>query len=271
MIEVRPGDRVLVTLGSMTDASTLGGMDAAPAMGTRPDGGAWALWERIAARHPAFGHPEVFSGHPAQSRWVSFTITLHDPAFLHLVHDLTSNVPGEGGLVTFPDSAWLLSIVVPHQPHFLDQPAAVGVVWGYGLNMDRPGDFTRKPMHACTGREIVAEVLGHLRIEAEAAGILQTCTCIPCMMPFITTQFMPRRRGARPQVLPAGTRNLAFIGQFVELPLDVVFTVEYSIRSAQVAVHGLLGLPHGPPAVYQGRFDPHVLLRAFRALHDMRA
>ena len=271
MIEVRPGDRVLVTLGSMTDASSLGGMDAAPAMGLPPDGGAWALWERIATGQPEFGHPEVFSGHPAQSRWVSFTTTLHDPAFLHLVRDLTSNAPGEGGLVTFPDSAWLLSIVVPHQPHFLGQPESVGVAWGYGLNMDRPGDFTGKPMPACTGREIMAEVLGHLRLEAEAAAILQTCICIPCMMPFITSQFMPRRRGDRPRVLPDGTHNLAFIGQFVELPQDVVFTVEYSIRSAQVAVHGLLGLPHGPPAVYQGRFDPHVLLRAFRALHDMRA
>ena len=173
--------------------------------------------------------------------------------------------------MTFPDSAWLLSIVVPHQPHFPDQPEAVGVAWGYGLTMDRPGDFSKKPMHACTGREIMAEVLGHLHINAEAAAILQACTCIPCMMPYITSQFMPRRRGDRPRVLPEGTRNLAFIGQFVELPLDVVFTVEYSIRSAQVAVHGLLGLPHGPAAVYQGRFDPHVLLRAFRALHDMRA
>jgi len=283
MIEVRPGDHVLVTLGSMTDASTLGGMDAAPAMGAKAAGGAWALWERIAAgqpgfvrppifgRPPVFGRPEVFSGHPAQSRWVSFTATLSDPAFLHLVQDLTGNRPGEGGLVTFPDSAWLLSVVVPHQPHFPDQPEGVGVVWGYGLNMDRPGDFTNKPMPACTGREIMTEVLGHLRIEAEAANILQACICIPCMMPFITSQFMPRRRGDRPQVLPQGTRNLAFIGQFVELPLDAVFTVEYSIRSAQVAVQALLGLSHGPPPVYQNRFDPRVLLRAFRVLPLMRA
>ena len=117
----------------------------------------------------------------------------------------------------------------------------------------------------------MTEVLGHLHIKAEADRILDTCTCIPCMMPFITSQFLPREKGDRPQVVPHGSQNLAFIGQFVELPDDVVFTVEYSIRSAQVAVYALLGLKREPPAVYKGKFDPRVLLKAFRALHDMHA
>ena len=270
-IPVGPDGLVLVTLGSMTEASSLGSMDAAPMMGARTDGGAWTLWERIAAGRPGFGRPDVFTGNPGQSRWLSFTTTLHDPAFLHLARDLTGNVPGEGGLVTFPDSAWLLSIVIPHQPHFLGQPEGVSVFWGYALSMDRPGDFVGKPVHACTGQEIMTELLGHLHIRTEAAAILGACTCIPCMMPFITSQFMPRGQGDRPPVLPPGTRNLAFIGQFVEVPQDVVFTVEYSIRTAQVAVHDLLGLEREAPAVYQGKFDPRVLLKAFRALHDMRA
>ena len=270
-IPVGPDDLVLVTLGSMTEASSLGGMDAAPVMGTKTDGGAWALWERIAAGRPGFGRPAVFDGNPGQSRWLSFTVTLHDPAFPHLVRDLTGNVPGEGGLVTFPGSAWLMSLVIPHQPHFLGQPEGVSVAWGYALNMDRPGDFVGKPIPVCTGREIMTELRGHLHIRAEAAAILDACICIPCMMPFITSQFMPRGKGDRPQVLPPATHNLAFIGQFVELPQDVVFTVEYSIRSAQVAVQGLLGLQRGPPPVYEGKFDPRVLLKAFRALHDVRA
>ena len=270
-IPVGPDDLVLVTLGSMTEASSLGSMDAAPVMGAKTDGSAWTLWERIAAGRPGFGRPAAFDSDPALSRWLSFTVTLHDPAFLHLVRDLTGNVPGEGGLVTFPDSAWLLSIVIPHQPHFLGQPEGVSVAWGYVLNMDRPGDFVGKPVSACTGREIMAELLGHLHIGPEAAAILDACICTPCMMPFITSQFMPRVRGDRPQVLPPDTRNLAFIGQFVELPDDVVFTVEYSVRSAQVAVQGLLGVPREIPAVYQGRFDPRVVFEAFRALHDVRA
>jgi oleate hydratase len=126
-------------------------------------------------------------------------------------------------------------------------------------------------MSACTGREILTEVLGHLRVQAEASKILGDAICIPCMMPFITSQFLPRQKGDRPSVVPKGSKNLAFMGQFCELPEDVVFTVEYSIRSAQCAVYELLKLNRRPPPVYHGKFDPRVLYRAFRALHDEAA
>ena len=267
-IAVNATDHVLVTLGSMTEGSSLGSMDTAPVLKDKADGGAWTLWERIAAGRPAFGRPAAFADHVDQSKWVSFTTTLADPTFLRLVRDFTGNVPGEGGLITFPQSSWLASIVIPHQPHFIGQPDDVSVFWGYGLSVDEPGDFVRKPMSACTGREILTEILGHLRIGAEAPGILERAICIPCMMPFITSQFLRREKGDRPEVVPARSKNLAFIGQFCELPEDVVFTVEYSIRSAQAAVYGLLGLKREPPAVYHGKFDPRVLFKAFMALHD---
>jgi oleate hydratase len=66
-----------------------------------------------------------------------------------------------------------------------------------------------------------------------------------------------------------GSKNLAFVGQYCELPDDVVFTVEYSVRSAQIAVYSLLGLEKEPPAVYKGHYDPRVLLEAFKALHEI--
>jgi oleate hydratase len=270
-ITVRPIDRVFVTLGSMTEGSSLGSMDAAPITKGKAAGGAWTLWEAIAAGHPEFGNPGVFSNHADQSKWVSFTTTMRDPTLLRIVRDLTGNVPGEGGLVTFPQSNWLASIVNPHQPHFIGQPADVSVLWGYGLFVDKPGDFVKKPMSACSGREIMTEVLGHLRVQREIETILSSAICIPCMMPLITSQFMPRERGDRPDVIPKGSKNLAFIGQYCELPEDVVFTVEYSIRSAQTAVYELLKLNRKPPGVYHGKFDPRVLYRAFRALHDQGA
>jgi oleate hydratase len=268
-IVVDTRDFVLVTLGSMTEASSLGTMDAAPLLNGKTDGGAWTLWEKIAAGRPEFGRPSIFADHIDKSKWVSFTATLRDPTFLRIVRDLTGNVPGEGGLITFPESSWLASIVIPHQPHFIGQPENVSVFWGYGLRVDNHGDFVEKPMSACNGREIMTEVLGHLRIDAEAAKVLKTSTCIPCMMPFITSQFLRREKGDRPQVMPKGWSNLAFIGQFCELPEDVVFTVEYSIRSAQAAVYALLDLKRTPPAVYKGAFDPRVLYKAFMALHDL--
>ena len=161
--------------------------------------------------------------------------------------------------------------MLPHQPHFIGQLDDVTVFWGYGLSVDTADNFVDKPMSACGGRQIMTELLGHLHIRTQASRILQTSICIPCMMPFITSQFLRREPGDRPQVVPPGSRNLSFIGQFCELAEDVVFTVEYSIRSAQAAVHGLLGLKGCPPAVHEGKLDPRILYKAFRALHDLDA
>jgi len=270
-IQVSNKTKVIATLGSMTEASSLGGMDSAPPLNAAPAGGAWTLWKNIAAGRPLFGRPENFSSHVSESMWMSFTTTMRDPKFFRLIRDLTGNVPGEGGLITFPESSWLASIVLPHQPHFIGQPEDVSVFWGYGLSVNAIGDFVKKPMSSCSGREVMLEMLGHLGLDALSDQLLETCTCIPCMMPFITSQFLCRGEGDRPQVIPEGTKNLAFTGQFCELPDDVVFTVEYSIRSAQTAVYSLLGLNRRPPAVYKGEHDPRVLLKAFMALHEVGA
>jgi oleate hydratase len=260
-------DFVMVTLGSMTESSSLGSMSSAPVLKTKSEGGAWKLWERLARQEAVFGHPANFCDHVNDSKWISFTTTLHDSTFFDSVRDLTGNAPGEGGLITFPESNWLASIVLPHQPHFIGQPEHVNVFWGYGLFVDRPGNFVPKPMSECNGEEIMTEIFGHLHLQTQAAAILKTCICIPCMMPFITSQFLPRSIGDRPQVVPERSQNLAFLGQFCELPDDVVFTVEYSVRSAQAAVYSLFGLDKKPPAVYKGTHNPRVLLQAFRTLH----
>ena len=268
---VTEDDKVIVTLGSMTEGSSLGSMDSAAALLGKTDGGSWTLWEKIAAGQKQFGHPSNFADHVEQSKWMSFTTTLRDPTFFELIRNLTGNVPGEGGLITFPESSWLASIVLPHQPHFIGQPEGVQVFWGYALSVDIPGNFVKKSMSACTGREIMTEILGHLRLQAHTAGILDGCTCIPCMMPFITSQFLPRSKGDRAMIRPDGSKNLAFVGQYCELPDDVVFTVEYSIRSAQMAVYSLLGLEREPPPIYKGQFNPRVLFEAFVVLHEICA
>ena len=271
-IPIDATDYVLLTLGSMTEGSSLGAMDTAPTLKQYDDGASWTLWKAIAPdERPEFGQPWTFSNDIDKSKWVSFTTTLHDPALLNIIQDFTGNVPGEGGLITFPDSNWLFSIVVPHQPHFIGQPDNVSVIWGYGLSVNEPGNFVKKPMQDCTGREIMTEVLGHLNLEERTLSLIEKMICIPCMMPFITSQFLCREKGDRPQVVPAGSKNLAFIGQFCELPDDVVFTVEYSIRSAQVATYALLDINRKPPGVYKGEFSPRVLFKAFMALHDKAA
>jgi oleate hydratase len=261
VVDVGPDDRVFITLGSMTDGSRTGSTTAPPDLepGTAPSS---TLWRKLAGGQPGFGRPEAFCGDPRQSAWSSFTATLDGPGFLDFMEEFTGNATGTGGLVTFDDSGWMLSIVLFRQPHFPDQPADRFVFWGYGLRGDRDGDFVRKPMWRSTGREILEELAGQLRLgEAERAWF-EGATVRPVWMPFITSQFLPRRAGDRPQVRPRGAGNFAFMGQFCEMPRDCVFTVEYSVRSARTAVHELIrGVPPPPPVRRTDR-DPMVLLRA---------
>lgn len=83
------------------------------------------------------------------------------------------------------------------------------------------------------------------------------------MMPFITSQFMPRLKSDRPEVVPNGSTNLAFIGQYCEIPDDVVFTVEYSVRSAQMAVYSLLHLDKEVTPMSKHQYDVRVLFDSF--------
>jgi oleate hydratase len=80
--------------------------------------------------------------------------------------------------------------------------------------------------------------------------------------------FMPRSPGDRPPPVPQGSRNLAFVSQFVEIPGDVVFTVEYSVRAAQMAVYQLLGLALEVPPVTAHDASPKAcidaLVKAFK-------
>lgn len=266
-IGVRPQDLIFVTNGSMTAASSFGTMTRpAPVLGPEAAGGSWALWETLAAKDPAFGRPSVFNKHIAESCWLSFTATLADPDFFHLMERFTGNSPGTGGLVTFPHSNWLMSVVLPHQPHFLGQPEGVNVFWGYGLFPDQSGNAVGRKMAECSGTELLTELCHHLGFEKYLPQILENANCIPCRMPFITSQFLPRALGDRPLVRPVGTTNLAFIGQFCEMPDDVVFTVEYSVRSAQTAVYSLRGLRRPVPTIYKGQQDPRVLFETVKAL-----
>ena len=95
-------------------------------------------------------------------------------------------------------------------------------------------------MSQCNGEEILRELCGHLNFDYDRA--FATAICLPCRMPYITSMFMPRHVDDRPLPVPANSRNLAFVSQFVEIPEDVVFTVEYSVRAAQMAVYELLGI-----------------------------
>jgi myosin-crossreactive antigen len=69
---------------------------------------------------------------------------------------------------------------------------------------------------------------------------------------FTMAQFMPRKNHDRPLVVPKKSKNFAFLGQFTEIPDDVIFTVEFPVRCAQTAVYELLESDIEVTPIYKG-------------------
>lgn len=275
-IDLIEDDLVFVTNGSCTENSTLGDDDHAPEMNTNPgEGGCWQLWKNIAKQDKSFGNPEKFCSNINATNWESATITTLDeriPKYIEKIckRDPFSGKVVTGGIITVTDSNWLMSYTLNRQPHFKDQPKNQLVVWLYGLYTDVEGNFIKKPMKECTGREIVQEWLYHMGVpESEIYELSKTgAHCIPCMMPYITSFFMPRTEGDRPKVVPNGCVNFAFIGQFSDTVRDTVFTTEYSVRTAMESVYTLLNVDRGVPEVFGSCYDIRVLLDSTSKMLD---
>jgi oleate hydratase len=267
-VAVGPEDIVLVTTGSQAADLSAGTMTQPPIPQT--GGRSVALWRRLAHRRTHFGKPDVYfdPAKAADSRWVTFTVTTTGTEFRDQLTKLTGSAPGAGGLVTLRDSSWVLSVTIFHNPEVIGQPQGANLWWGYGLYPDRTGDFISKPMTECTGAEILEEVVRHLKFDRQLDAIKKSSTCIPCHMPYVNNIWLPRRSGDRPSVVPKGATNLGLIGQYVEVPQDIAFTIEYSTRTAWEAIHTLLKRGPAPPAVYQAEYDPSALLDALMVLLD---
>jgi oleate hydratase len=264
-IAVGKSDYVFVTIGSMTADSRRGSMTEAPALETGKLDGSWTLWENIAKKRPGLGNPSNFNSHIDQSKWPTFVVTAKDPTFISLYEKFTGNKPGQADMVTFKDSSWHMSILVPHHPHFLNQPDDVYFWGGCGLVPDEVGDYVKKKMSDCNGKELLTEVCHHFGFVEELPRILETSTCIPQMMPYEMSHFLPRKRSDRPPVVPEGSTNLAFMGQFTESG-ECVMLVESSVRCGMMAVYSLLNLDKEVPALYTGVHGPGVWVKAFRTM-----
>jgi len=123
-----------------------------------------------------------------------------------------------------------------------------------------------------TGREMLTEVLGQLdhvdtravKISAKSDEIWDSIVnVVPAHLPYASALFARRAKGDRPDVVPAGSKNLAFISQFVEMPFDMVFTEQYSVRAAQIAVYHFLGIGEDRlTKLHHYERDPKVLAKA---------
>lgn len=275
-IDLTENDFVFITNGGCVENSTIGDQDSPARFNEEIKvGGGWDMWRKIAAQDPSFGHPDKFCHDPEQSNWMSATVTTLDQRIIPYIKNICKRDPFSGkvvtgGIVTAKDSSWLLSWTINRQPQFRQQSKDQCLVWVYGLFSDKPGDYIKKPMRDCTGKEICMEWLYHIgvpenEIEDMAAKSANT---VPCMMPYITAFFMPRAYGDRPDVVPKGAVNFAFLGQFAETARDTIFTTEYSMRTGMEAVYTLLDIDRGVPEVWGSVYDLRDLLNATVQLRD---
>jgi len=267
-VQLNKSDICIMTNACMTDSATLGSLyKPAPAPEKKPISG--ELWAKVAGKKPGLGNPEPFFTKPEETNWLSFTVTCKGDDILKTIENFTGNVPGSGALMTFKDSSWLMSSVVAAQPHFVNQPADQTIFWGYGLHTEAIGDYVKKPMKDCTGQELLNEYLHHLHIpEDRIAELMKTViNVIPCYMPYVDAQFEPRKMSDRPPVIPAGSTNFAMVSQFVEIPEDMVFTEEYSVRAARIAVYGLLDVKKKICPVTPYNRQPKLLLNICRGAY----
>jgi len=266
-IHLTSNDLTFLTIGSITADTTYGGNDTVPPLvRDRLDHG-WSLWEQIAKKADDFGRPNTFFGNIDENKWESFTLTMHGDTLIRRIAEYTGNEPGTGALMTWVESGWHLSIVVPAQPHFPQQQEGTYTLWGYGFQIDNEGDYVKKKMSQATGKEILTELIHQLGFEDILDEVLATTDVTTVMIPYASALFSRRLPQDRPKVIPDGSQNFAFLGQFTELPGDVVFTVEYSIHGAMHAVYTLLGVDRQIPPIYQGLHDPKVAVKALQAAY----
>ncbi len=267
-------DLVFVTNGSCVDSTRYGYQNIAPEYQSikNGEGDSWNLWKKMAEQvnDDSFGHPEVFAGNIEETNWMSATIDVDD-TLLPYITKITQRNPHDhkvctGGIVTVKDSwdYWRCSWTINRQGQFKDQPENRTLIWFYGLYTNREGNYVKKAMRDCTGKEIAMEWMYHIgvpldKIEEYASKHANTTTAF---MPYIDAFFQPRKNIDRPKVVPQGSINIAFIGQFAEIPADTIFTTEYSMRSGMEAVYTLMNVDRAVPEVWGSRFDVREMLRA---------
>jgi len=267
-IMVNESDFVFITIGSKTADSREGSIHKAPVLEKNKVDGAWTLWENMAKKQPGLGNPYAFTSSIDHSKFVVFNITTKGKLLEDLIMKFTRNKRfGEQHMVVFPESPWNLIVHIPWQPFVKNQDKDTTIIMAYALYGDNKGAYVKKAMGDCTGEELLTEMCYQFGFMKELPEILKTSECIPFMLPYATSQFLPRNKFDRPPVVPDRSTNLALIGEFTEMPDDSVFMVSYSTKSAQRAVYKLLNVNKEITPVYHGAHNPLSWIKALYYLN----
>ena len=274
IISLTEDDLVFITNGCCTDTSCYGDQNNAPDLSIIKNGygESWDMWKNIAiqASDGEFGNPDKFCSDVEKTNWMSATIAVSDERIIKYIMNICKRDPRKGrvttgGIVTVKDSVknWYLSWTINRQPQFKAQDKNTVLVWVYALNTNKEGNFMKKPIRLCTGKEVCEEWLYHIGFpKDEIEKYADKCNTTTCYMPYINAFFQPREKNDRPLVVPKDAINFAFLGQFAETPRDTIFTTEYSIRTGMEAVYTLLNVDRAVPEVWGSKYDVRELLKA---------
>lgn len=268
-------DLVFITNGCCTDTSCYGDQTHKPDLSGVKNGAgeSWDLWKNIAkqAVNGEYGDPDNFCDDFEATNWMSATVETSNEEIIQQIIKICKRDPRAGkvttgGIVTVKDSTdnWYLSWTINRQPQFKAQNKDSVLIWVYSLSTNKEGNYVKKAMRDCTGEEVCKEWLYHIGIPTSEIDDLakNACNTTTCFMPFINAFFQPRKKSDRPLVVPEGSVNFAFLGQFAETPRDTIFTTEYSIRTGMEAVYTLLNVDRAVPEVWGSQYDVRELLRA---------
>ena len=276
---------VIFTNGSITDSATLGDFNT-PAAENMDYGAASSLWKKASDHFYNLGNPDKFFADSDASEWVSFTLTTKNHLFLNEIARITTQEPGNAlnsfistePVTPLGQKDVTMSIVVHHQPHFTSQKPNETVLWGYFLYPRRHGEIIDKPYIEMTGKEMLQELIGQLskvdpgpiNISDKEEEIMDSViNCIPVYMPYASALFNNRAKSDRPKVIPKHSTNLAFTGEFVEQPYQMIFTENSAVRSGEIAAFHFAGIPMSR-LVKTPRYDKDIktLLRAAKKMFD---
>lgn len=240
-LEMGARDVVILTLGSTISGSSTGTCDYPPPTRSIEDeeyDENWTIWLELSTHGQAFGNPYNFCTRVDDSTLASFTVTTADTCLWEFLASVATHSEA-GTYILLPKSNWELRLCIPTQPVFSQQPENIHVIWGFALFPKASGNYVQKPMEACSGAQVITEVLGHL----DYHSMVHDTIAIPRLMPRMSSPLLVRSMTDRPEVIPPNTSHLALVGQFVEIPWYSCVDMSYGIRTAQIATSQLMGIP----------------------------
>lgn len=251
VLPITEDDVVIIKLGSPISGSMSGGggnsPSSIPVEAEKILNCDWSLWFRLAKASSKFGNPSAFCTHISESLLETFTALMPLTDYKRIYAHMTHTQVQDGHLISIARSNWSLKIILPLSQIVEKHQKQTCILIGYALTPKELGNFVKKPMCVCSGDEIVAELLWQFNMPFD--DIFERVTVDSYLLPLGLSPLLPRGHEDRPNCIPPNTTNIGLVGQFVEIAGESTLSLEYGVRSAELAVDRLLNLGINLPKV----------------------